>query len=57
MAVPRVGPVTASAIVDQFALRPLIKVFGWLATAAMAVAAVGIFATWGIERTPKNHRI
>jgi Mn2+/Fe2+ NRAMP family transporter len=31
----------------QFALRPLLKAFGWLATAAMTVAAIGMFATWG----------
>ena len=34
-------------VMGQFALRPLLKVFGWLATAMMALAAVGMFATWG----------
>jgi hypothetical protein len=27
-------------------LRPLLKTCGWLATAAMGLAAVGMFATW-----------
>ena len=34
-------------VMGQFALRPLLKALGWLATAAMALAAVGMFATWG----------
>jgi NRAMP (natural resistance-associated macrophage protein)-like metal ion transporter len=34
-------------VMGQFALRPLLKTFGWLATAVIAVAAVGMFATWG----------
>ena len=34
-------------VMGQFALRPLLKTLGWLATAAMTVAAVGMFATWG----------
>ena len=34
-------------VMGQFALRLLLKAFGWLATAAMAVAATGMFATWG----------
>ena len=34
-------------VMGQFALRPLLKAFGWLATAVMAAAAVGMFATWG----------
>ncbi len=33
-------------VMGQFALRPLLKTFGWLATAVMAVAAIGMFATW-----------
>jgi NRAMP (natural resistance-associated macrophage protein)-like metal ion transporter len=33
-------------VMGQFALRPLLKTCGWLATAAMALAAVGMFATW-----------
>ena len=34
-------------VMGQFTLRPLLATLGWLATAAMAVAAVGMFATWG----------
>lgn len=34
-------------VMGQFALRPLLKTLGWLATAAMTVAAAGMFATWG----------
>jgi Mn2+/Fe2+ NRAMP family transporter len=34
-------------VMGQFALRPVLRAFGWLATAVMAVAAVGMFATWG----------
>jgi Mn2+/Fe2+ NRAMP family transporter len=34
-------------VMGQFALRPVLRVFGWLATAVMAVAAIGMFATWG----------
>ncbi|MFY9969461.1 MAG: divalent metal cation transporter [Roseiarcus sp.] len=34
-------------VMGQFALRPLLKAFGWLATAVMTVAAIGMFATWG----------
>ncbi len=34
-------------VMGQFALRPLLKALGWLATTAMAVAAFGMFATWG----------
>jgi Mn2+/Fe2+ NRAMP family transporter len=33
-------------VMGQFALRPLLKTCGWLATAAMGLAAVGMFATW-----------
>jgi len=35
------------AVMRQFALSPALKIFGWLATAVMAAAAVGMFATWG----------
>jgi NRAMP (natural resistance-associated macrophage protein)-like metal ion transporter len=35
------------AVMRQFALGPVLKTFGWLATAVMAAAAVGMFATWG----------
>jgi NRAMP (natural resistance-associated macrophage protein)-like metal ion transporter len=34
-------------VMGPFTLRPLLKTFGWLATAAMAAAAIGMFATWG----------
>jgi Mn2+/Fe2+ NRAMP family transporter len=34
-------------VMGPFALGPLLKAFGWLATAVMAIAAVGMFATWG----------
>ncbi len=36
-----------SNVMGPFALGPLLKTFGWLATAVMAIAAVGMFATWG----------
>jgi hypothetical protein len=29
------------------ALHPALKVMGWLATLAMALATFGMFATWG----------
>jgi NRAMP (natural resistance-associated macrophage protein)-like metal ion transporter len=35
------------AVMGPFALGPGLKTFGWLATAVMAAAAVGMFATWG----------
>ena len=35
------------AVMRQFTLGPVLKTFGWLATAVMAAAAVGMFATWG----------
>jgi len=31
----------------EFRLPVGLKIFGWLATAVMAAAAVGLFATWG----------
>jgi len=34
-------------VMGQFALRPLLKALGWVATAAMAAAAIGMVATWG----------
>jgi NRAMP (natural resistance-associated macrophage protein)-like metal ion transporter len=34
-------------VMGLFALRPLLKTVGWLATAAMTAAAIGMFATWG----------
>ena len=33
-------------VMGPFALGPLLKVFGWLATAVMTIAAIGMFATW-----------
>jgi Mn2+/Fe2+ NRAMP family transporter len=35
------------AVMGQFTLRPLLKTLGWLATAVMAAAAIGMFANWG----------
>lgn len=34
-------------VMGAFALGPFLKIFGWLATAVMAAAAVGMLATWG----------
>ncbi len=34
-------------VMGDFALHPALKVMGWLATLAMALATVGMFATWG----------
>jgi NRAMP (natural resistance-associated macrophage protein)-like metal ion transporter len=34
-------------VMGQFPLGPWLKGLGWLATAAMTAAAVGMFATWG----------
>jgi Mn2+/Fe2+ NRAMP family transporter len=34
-------------VMRQFTLGPALKSFGWLATAVMAAAAIGMFATWG----------
>ena len=34
-------------VMGPFALGPGLKTFGWLATAVMAAAAIGMFATWG----------
>jgi Mn2+/Fe2+ NRAMP family transporter len=33
-------------VMGEFALRPWLKALGWAATAVMAAAAVGMFATW-----------
>ena len=35
------------AVMGQFVIGRWLRGFGWLATAVMAVAAVGMFATWG----------
>ena len=34
-------------VMRQFTLSPWLKSLGWLATAIMAAAAIGMFATWG----------
>jgi Mn2+/Fe2+ NRAMP family transporter len=34
-------------VMGQFTLQPLLRRLGWVATAVMAAAAVGMFATWG----------
>ena len=36
-----------SKVMGQFSLKLPLKILGWLATAAMALAAIGMFATWG----------
>jgi Mn2+/Fe2+ NRAMP family transporter len=43
-------------VMGQFALRPLLKALGWIATAAMAAAAIGMFATWGVEQPQASAR-
>jgi NRAMP (natural resistance-associated macrophage protein)-like metal ion transporter len=35
------------AIMGQFVLSPTLKAMGWLATAVMTAATIGMFATWG----------
>jgi NRAMP (natural resistance-associated macrophage protein)-like metal ion transporter len=35
------------AVMRQFTLSPWLKTWGWLATAVMAAATIGMFATWG----------
>ena len=34
-------------VMGQFTIGPALKALGWLATAAMGAAAIGMFATWG----------
>jgi Mn2+/Fe2+ NRAMP family transporter len=34
-------------VMGQFTLTRWLMVLGWLATAVMALAAIGMFATWG----------
>lgn len=34
-------------VMGDFSLPPILKIFGWLATFAMAITAFGMFATWG----------
>ncbi|MBV8662253.1 MAG: divalent metal cation transporter [Hyphomicrobiales bacterium] len=36
-----------ASVMRQFTLGPWLRTLGWLATAAMAAAAVGMFLTWG----------
>ena len=36
-----------NAAMGDFKLHLGLKIMGWLATAVMAAAAVGLFATWG----------
>jgi NRAMP (natural resistance-associated macrophage protein)-like metal ion transporter len=38
---------TSKAVMGQFTVGPILMGFGWLATAVMALAAVGMFATMG----------
>jgi NRAMP (natural resistance-associated macrophage protein)-like metal ion transporter len=38
---------SGTKVMGQFTLSPLLKTLGWLATAAMTIAAIGMFATWG----------
>jgi len=35
------------AVMGPFTLKPLLRTLGWVATAVMGAAAVGMFATWG----------
>jgi NRAMP (natural resistance-associated macrophage protein)-like metal ion transporter len=41
------GMATNKKIMGQFAVRGLLRILGWLATLTMAIAAIGMFATWG----------
>ena len=34
-------------VMGRFVLPPILKAVGWIATAVMLAAAVGMFATWG----------
>jgi NRAMP (natural resistance-associated macrophage protein)-like metal ion transporter len=34
-------------VMGEFTIGPVLKGMGWLATAAMALATIGMFATWG----------
>ena len=34
-------------VMGQFTLKPLLATLGWIATGVMAVAAIGMFVTWG----------
>jgi NRAMP (natural resistance-associated macrophage protein)-like metal ion transporter len=39
--------VSRKKVMGGFTIGPGLKLFGWLATAVMLVAAIGMFATWG----------
>jgi NRAMP (natural resistance-associated macrophage protein)-like metal ion transporter len=45
-------------VMGRFALGPVLKAMGWLATAVMAVAAVGMFnaVRWPLSRNRAKHR-
>ena len=38
---------TSGKIMGKFRVRGLLRVLGWLATVTMAIASIGMFATWG----------
>ena len=38
---------TRRTVMGAFSIGPWLKGLGWLATAVMAIAAIGMFATWG----------
>jgi Mn2+/Fe2+ NRAMP family transporter len=38
---------TSERIMGAFQVRGLLRGLGWLATLTMALAAIGMFATWG----------
>jgi NRAMP (natural resistance-associated macrophage protein)-like metal ion transporter len=50
-AVPIMGMImlmaTRKSVMGKFVLTKSLAILGWLATAAMAAAAIGMFATWG----------
>jgi hypothetical protein len=41
-------------VIGQFTLTPWLTVLGWVASAVMAGAAIGMFATWGSWATPQT---
>jgi len=43
---------TSRKIMGKFRVRGLLRALGWLATVTMALAAIGMFATWGPDRAP-----
>jgi Mn2+/Fe2+ NRAMP family transporter len=38
---------TRKSVMGEFVLTKALTILGWLATAVMAAAAIGMFATWG----------